>query len=397
MTPSSMSQQLIALNPDLARLNSEGFNVEIRGAYLVVRDIPYVTSNKEIRRGILVTTLELAGDKTIRPTDHTIKFAGDYPCRANGSPIEAIRHQSLVVQLAEDLVIHHSFSAKPPIGYYIDYYEKITTYAGLLSGQAALIDPNINSWTARIISPDNDKSPFNYLDTASARAEINLVTQKLSMDKVAIVGVGGTGSYVLDFLAKTPVKEIHLFDGDIFSTHNAFRAPGAPSIEELREQPLKTTYFKNLYSKMHRGIITHDAHVDSSNIDKLRNMTFVFLCMDSGPAKIFILQKLEEFGVVFIDVGMGLYLREGALGGILRVTTSTPDHRDAARKRIPATGDNENNEYDKNIQIADLNALNAILAILKWKKLCGFYLDQEGERFTSYTIGCNMLLSEDLT
>jgi tRNA A37 threonylcarbamoyladenosine dehydratase len=49
---------------------------------------------------------------------------------------------------------------------------------------------------------------------------------------------GGTGSYVLDFVAKTPVKEIHLFDGDIFDQHNAFRAPGAPSGEEL-EQRLK--------------------------------------------------------------------------------------------------------------------------------------------------------------
>jgi hypothetical protein len=35
---------------------------------------------------------------------------------------------------------------------------------------------------------------------------------------------------VLDFTAKTHVKEIHLFDGDTFFQHNAFRAPGAANL-----------------------------------------------------------------------------------------------------------------------------------------------------------------------
>jgi hypothetical protein len=56
--------------------------------------------------------------------------------------------------------------------------------------------------------------------------------------------------------------------------------------------------------------------------------------------------------------------------------------------------DNDN-DYDKNIQIADLNAFNAVLAVIKWKKLFGFYADQEKEFFSTYTIDCNMLISED--
>ena len=53
------------------------------------------------------------------------------------------------------------------------------------------------------------------------------------------MGLGGTGSYVLDLVAKTPVWEIHLFDGDAFLQHNAFRSPGAPSLDELEAQPPK--------------------------------------------------------------------------------------------------------------------------------------------------------------
>ena len=45
--------------------------------------------------------------------------------------------------------------------------------------------------------------------------------------------------------------------------------------------------------------------------------------MDGGPAKQFIIQKLQEWGIPFIDVGMGLELVKKAIGGILTVTAST--------------------------------------------------------------------------
>jgi hypothetical protein len=203
---------------------------------------------------------------------------------------------------------------------------------------------------------------------------------------------------VLDLVAKTPVREIHVFDDDKLSTHNAFRSPGAPSIEELRAQPLKTTYFRDRYSKMHRGIITHDSVVDASNVDQLRDMKFAFLCLDRGKAKRLIIEKLEEFGIPFVDVGMGIYRKNEALGGIVRVTTSTPEQRQHVREkgRISFADPEGADEYDKNIQIADLNALNAALAVIKWKKLFGFYTDFEKEFFTTYTIDCNMLISEDI-
>jgi hypothetical protein len=55
----------------------------------------------------------------------------------------------------------------------------------------------------------------------------------------------------------------------------------------------------------------------------------------------------------------------------------------------------ENGDYARNIQIADLNALNAILAVIKWKKLFGFYVDFEQEHHSTYTVNGNLLLNED--
>ena len=392
-----MSHPLIARNADLQRLLDEGYVLDIQEAHLVLGEIPYVKSDKTIARGQLVSTLELAGDTTMAPQDHKVFFAGEYPCTADGIPIESFRHTSATAALAKGLIVQHSFSAKPKRGSYLDYFEKMTTYATLIESHAQHIDPTGAAQTQQIITPRPDESPFHYLDTASARAGINLVTAKLALPKIAIVGLGGTGSYVLDLVSNTPVREIHLFDEDEFSTHNAFRAPGAPSLEQLRHRPRKVTYFAEIYSRKHRGIVPHDYPMDEKSVEDLRDMTFVFLCMDNGPTKGLIVAKLEEFRIPFVDVGMGLYQSGTSLGGILRVTTSVEGRRESARQNIPVQKDDAPNEYDKNIQIAELNALNAALAVLKWKKLFGFYLDQEREQFTSYTIGCNLLVSEDLS
>jgi hypothetical protein len=146
---------------------------------------------------------------------------------------------------------------------------------------------------------------------------------------------------------------------------------------------------------MRNGIFVHENYIGPENVDELREMSFVFLCME-GPAKKLIIEKLEEFGLAFVDVGMGVYLSEGSLGGILRVTTSTPAQRDHVRKRVSFSDDADRNEYDVNIQIADLNALNAALAVIKWKKLMGFYQDLDFEHHCTYTIGGNMLRNEDV-
>ncbi|OPY71428.1 MAG: hypothetical protein A4E63_01549 [Syntrophorhabdus sp. PtaU1.Bin050] len=393
-----MSHLLIDRSPDLKKLRDEGYNIEIREAFLLVKDVPYVNSRKEVQRGTLVAKLVLSGDITAPPDDHTIYFAGDHPCRADGVEITQIKNSSTETILAEGLVVQHRFSAKPtPAGSYPDYYAKMTTYACILSGPAQAIDPEARPQTFPVIEAEKEKgeTPFNYIDTASSRAEINLVTAKLGkLRKVAIVGLGGTGSYVLDLIAKTPVWEIHLYDGDAFLQHNAFRSPGAPSVDELKAQTPKVTYFKNLYSKMHTGIVDHPFYLDADNVDELREMDFVFLCPDSGECKKLAAEKLEEFNIPFVDVGMGVQLGNEALGGIVRVTASTPAKRDHFRNRV-SFGDGGNNEYNQNIQIADLNALNAALAVIKWKKLFGFYRDMKSEHHSQFTIDTNLLLNEE--
>lgn len=58
-------------------------------------------------------------------------------------------------------------------------------------------------------------------------------------------------------------------------------------------------------------------------------------------------------------------------------------------------GDLGNNEYNRNIQVADLNALNAALAVIKWKKLFGFYQDMKSEHHSQFHTATNSLINED--
>jgi|SRR5579863_904023 len=391
-----MSRRLISHSPDLKKLCDEGYDVEIRAGHLLVKDVPYVNARREVKRGILVSTLTLAGDVTTTPDNHVAYFVGDHPCRSDGTEIDQIKHPSGGKALADGLVVNHTFSARPHDPY-PDYYGKMTTYVAILEGQARAIEPAATAKTFPVIEPEKEDADtvFNYIDTASSRAEIDLITKKLALAQIAIVGLGGTGAYVLDLVAKTPVKEIHLFEGDAFLQHNAFRSPGAPSVEELRAKPGKAAYLHEIYAKMRRGIVVHPEYVGPENIELLREMQFVFLCLDRGPARKLIVERVEEFGIPFIDVGMGVYATDNMLGGVLRVTTSTPEQRDHFRSRVPLSDGDEHNEYARNIQIADLNALNAALAVIKWKKRFGFYLDLDREHHCTYTIDGNTLTNED--
>ncbi|MDP8994389.1 MAG: hypothetical protein M3N07_05300 [Pseudomonadota bacterium] len=96
-----------------------------------------------------------------------------------------------------------------------------------------------------------------------------------------------------------------------------------------------------------------------------------------------------------MDVGIGVQLIDNRLIGVVRTTTSRPGMRGHLRTRVSFGDADLGNEYDTNIQIAELNALNAAFAVIKWKKLRGVYLDLEGEHHSTFTIDGNSMINDD--
>lgn len=393
-----MSHKLITHSPDLAKLLAEGYELEIRGGFALVDHVPYVNSAKEIKYGTLVSSLTLsAPDRTGTPDSHVIYFIGEYPCNYDGTEISALKHGSnnQVLDPKHGITINHSFSNKPPGGVFANYYDKFTSYTRVISAQAKAIDPTVTAKTGKVTESTEPEDVFRYVDTNSSRAEIVAISEKLEGLKIAIVGVGGTGGYVLDFVAKTPVREIHLFDADIFSLHNAFRAPGAPSADVFQSEPKKVAYLGDIYSRMHKYILPHAYHIGPENVGELLGMNFVFLCIDAAESKKVIIEKLIEAGISFVDVGMGIQAIDGALSGTVRLTTATATKHDHIEQRIPFVAAVDN-DYAQNIQIAELNALNAALAVIRWKKFVGFYHDLGKEYNATYLITTNKLNDDEI-
>src|SRR6266853_5177166 len=132
-----MLQQLISHSEDIGKLASGGYELEVNGAFLIVHHIPYVTSQKQIKYGSLVTSLTIAGPgRTGQPADHTMHFQGEVPCDAMGRPLTAIINSSVNQNLGNGIQVQHYFSSKPKSGNYPDYYEKVRTYAEILCSQA---------------------------------------------------------------------------------------------------------------------------------------------------------------------------------------------------------------------------------------------------------------------
>lgn len=374
-----MSAKPIDLDSGLERLVDEGYQVDVKEQHVLLYGVPYVTSDGVIGTGILVCPYVKSVGTVQPPDNHQVWWTEEYPCFASGKPIEQIRNEDGIRELFPGCSIRHRFSNKPDGATgFNDHYSKLVHYVALIQAQAKAIDPNVDARSERReVQEHNEPSPFAYSDSASARAEIQATSNRLKLKRIAIVGVGGTGAYVLDQIAKTPVKEIHLFDGDEFLQHNAFRAPGAATVEELTERPFKTDYFKRKYQAMHLGIVAHPYHLELININELVDFDFVFVCVDRGSIRRLLFEHLTEHGIPFIDVGMDLQLAKttGKLVGSCRFTVCTPDQQDHFAQYAPMNDDAVDAIYSQNIQIADMNALNAQFAVMKWKQYFGFYQD----------------------
>lgn len=394
-----MCAKPIAPENALDRLRAEGYEAEVRHGTLLVHQVPYVASDKTIKRGTLACPygVDVAGNVS-PPENHQVWWSGEFPCYADGSPLEAVRHSENDHELIPDQRVRYHFSNKSADGKpFADHHEKMINYIRHVSDQARVIDPHADARTGRVIEQTEDESVFRYADTASSRAEITGIARRLADRKIAIIGLGGTGSYILDLVAKTLVEEIHLYDGDVFEQHNAFRAPGAASIDDLHERLKKVEYFRRRYEPMRRGIVAHDYYITVDNIAELDDCSFVFVSVDNGNARKLICNYLKEKGVPYVDVGMGIELQSEppVLAGTCRATLVTPQHNAHMDSRIPMMSDDQEALYGSNIQVADLNMQNACMAVTLWKQWKNFYCADFGPHHLDYTVNLQSLAWEE--
>ena len=232
------------------------------------------------------------------------------------------------------------------------------------------------------------RSPFKIPNTFEARAAIGPVQDRIRDQRIAIIGLGGTGSYVLDLVAKTPVMEIHLLDSDDMKWHNFMRAPGAPTAKEIeprhKKRLRKVDYYYTKYASFREGIHPHAVRVDNRSTFAefllAHPIDYAFVSIDQiadghSPRQDVVYCTLSEAAVPFVDSGVSITLDDCAVRGV--VTTSFYGAGAVAWKEaIPnARVDGDVPGY-RNIQLPEVNALAAALAVMEWRRRTDQYVSE---------------------
>jgi hypothetical protein len=279
-----------------------------------------------------------------------------------------------------------------PAGRFDNFLEKIESYVSIVSGPA-MERHSVSPLTFRVSKGAEGDPIFKFQDTLTSRAQIGDLNSGFARERVAVIGLGGTGAYLLDLLVKTPVPEIRAFDGDAYHVHTAFRSPGRLAPEELNTP--KATVYAARYENFRHGLHVEATYIDETTADRLDDITFAFVCVDKGSSRRAIFDLLISKSIPFIDVGMGLNRKHGPIGGMLRATYYPAEEAAAMRDRqLADLSDAADDIYRTNIQIGELNALNACLALIRYKQVRGFYLDEEGYRHMLFGIGDLHLVGE---
>ncbi len=180
----------------------------------------------------------------------------------------------------------------------------------------------------------------------------------------------------MDILAKTNVKELHLFDEDVLKQHNGFRMCGAARVEELGGSYAKVDWYRRTYSAIREeGIHVHTEELTGDRKDILAKFTTVFIAVDDLAVRRHLQSACNELSIYHVSVGIGVEIEgesNDQLGGNVKVEAAfRPKHPLPSE---PPPEDGPDQAYGI-VQTAELNMLGAALAVLEWKAKVGIYRD----------------------
>jgi ThiF family len=135
---------------------------------------------------------------------------------------------------------------------------------------------------------------------------------QLAEARLAIVGLGGVGSMVVQDLARLGVGQLLLIDSDVLDETNLSRVVTATS-EDVRSNPTKTElsvrYAKAVNPKVACETVRDDvAYEDVA--DKLADCDYIFLCADTMRARLVVNAVVNQHFVPAVQVGSKILVGE---------------------------------------------------------------------------------------
>ena len=362
-----------------------GFAVRVHHDLVLAVRVPCLLANGVVGTCTIEKSCDPASGKPndrIGGADHAVRIKPDEEhdgrvYRADGNPIESYIGGD--GKTWSDISIRKGSQNKPEED--VSTSDLIHRYAKQIVGAVAAAGYYETASLGR-------RGPFRIPNTFEARAAIGPVQDHIRDQRTAIIGLGGTGAYVLDLIAKTPVAEIHLLDADGVDWHNFMRAPGAPTAKEIESRQKgprrKVDYYHSKYSPLRDGIHPHAVRVDSQSMFaeflSAHPIDFAFVCIDQladgdWPRQDVVYCALSEAAVPFIDSGVSITLDDCAVRGV--VTTSAYAAGSLAWKdAIPNARVEGDVPGYRNVQLPEVNAMAASLAVMEWRRRTGQYVSE---------------------
>lgn len=364
-------QELANHNSFIQELLDDCYDIEFVGGYFVIYSVPYLDKDGNLQHGDLASPIDLVDKIIDTPSNHQTWFRGGIPHNNSRNELK-ISPRPDKVTITKDFITDFSFSLKllDSAGgkrKYTSFKEKVETYLDVIVTPAKEAYPNATPLRNIEKKATEKESPLRIPDTLSSRYHINDISAFLRGKKVSIIGLGGTGSYILDMIARTHLEKIALFDDDKVHVHTIFRMPGFIKNAIGKD---KVDALAQHYGQWHSAIFPIAERITSENIEQLKEFDFVFVSVDDGPSRLYIVSWLVAHDIPFVDCGIGLNRTIDGLNGVVRITgvDRTAFDRAVNTCYLPTAEKDEIDEYKKQAQIVEFNALNACLAIIKFKQ-----------------------------
>ncbi len=364
-------QELANHNPFIQELLDDCYLIGFVGGYFVIYDVPYLDKGGNLQHGDLASPVDLADKIIDPPSNHQVWFRGEKPHDASGNELH-ISPRPQKITITKDLITDFSFSLKLHDSSgrnrkYMSFEEKVKTYLDVIVPPAIEAYPDATPLHNIEKKAAEQKSPLRIPDTLSSRYHMNDISAFLRDKKVAIIGLGGTGSYILDMIARTHLEKIALFDDDKVHVHTIFRMPGFIKNAIGKD---KVDALAQHYGQWHSAISPISERITPDNIEQLNEFDFVFVSVDDGPSRLTIVEWLVDHNIPFVDCGMGLSRTIDGYNGVVRITgvDRTAFERTRNTCYLPTAAMAEIDEYNNQAQIVEFNALNACLAVIRFKQ-----------------------------
>jgi hypothetical protein len=371
--------ELVSHNPFIGELQKQGYLIDFINGYFVIYGLPVLNKDGGLEHGDWVSEVNLTDEGMLDPPkSHQASFRGSVPHDGKGRQLR-MGAVATVVHVADGFDTNVTFSYKLKNGDamrdYRSFEEKVLTYLETITAPAMAKYSDATPLRALEKMANAQGSPLRFPDTLSAKYNMNDISDRLRGKKLAIIGLGGTGAYILDFVTKTHLERISLYDDDTVYVDTIFRYPGfipraitKKKVEALAQQ----------YAHWHSGIDAVPERITDQNIERLSGYDFVFVSIDDGEARRFIVDWLTAKCIPFVDCGIGLTRVLGGLNGSARITGTDRAvfKKTAGTVHLPTSNAKED-EYRKQAQIAELNAFSAALAVIRFKQHFNLYARED--------------------